>query len=168
MPDTYRLYLVRHAIAAERGADYPDDSKRPLTARGIAKFKKVARGIALLEPGVDLVLTSPFARARQTADLLAQALPGDPPVVETRALIPTATFAELVAELGLHARRGGIALVGHEPSMSMFAARLMAAKGWFDFKKGGIACLEVDSLPPTGPARMIWFVPPRISANLAE
>jgi phosphohistidine phosphatase len=168
MPETYTLYLVRHAIAAEQGAAYPDDSKRPLTSRGIEKFKKVARGFARLDPGVDLVVTSPFARARQTADLLARALPGHPPVVETRALTPNADFDQFLDELGLHTRRAGIALVGHEPSLPQFVQALLDAHGAFELKKGAIVCIEVDRLPPSAPGRLVWSMPPKTLARLAD
>ncbi len=162
MPDGYSLYLVRHAIAAERGDAYPDDTKRPLTSEGAAKFRKVARGLAALDPGVDLVLTSPLVRARQTAEILAQHLPGHPPIVDTNALLPGATFSDLVAELGRHARRSGIALVGHEPGMGTSTARLLGLKGTLEFKKGGVCRVDVDSLPPAGPGHLVWFAPPKV------
>ena len=70
------LYLVRHAIAAERGGDWPDDDKRPLTQRGVARFKEAVEGFNKLDDGIDEIFTSPLVRARQTAELLAAGLPG--------------------------------------------------------------------------------------------
>ena len=64
------LYLVRHAIAAERGEDWPDDDKRPLTARGVARFKESVDGMRRLGVEVDEIFTSPLVRAKQTADVL--------------------------------------------------------------------------------------------------
>lgn len=168
MARTYGLYLVRHAIAAERGAQYPDDTKRPLTAEGIAKFKRVARGLAALDPQVDLVLSSPLVRARQTAEVLAQHLPGHPPIIETEALVPGAAFADLAAELGRHAKRSAIALVGHEPGIGTIAAKLIGAKGAIEFKKGGVCLIEVGGLPPTDPGRLVWFAPPKMLAGLSR
>ncbi len=78
MADSYSLYLVRHAIAAERGEQYPDDAKRPLTTQGMTRFRKAVRGLAELDVEVDLILTSPFVRARQTADILSEQLRGHP------------------------------------------------------------------------------------------
>ena len=60
------LYIVRHAIAAERGSEWPDDTKRPLTERGINRFKEVVKGLRRLDITVDEVFTSPLVRARQT------------------------------------------------------------------------------------------------------
>ena len=61
------LYLVRHAIAAERGSEWPDDTKRPLTERGISRFKEAVKGLRHLDVTVDEIFTSPLVRARQTA-----------------------------------------------------------------------------------------------------
>lgn len=166
MPQPCSLYLVRHAIAADRGPEYPDDSQRPLTSRGVARFRKVARAFASLDLGVELVLTSPFERARHTANILAEELSGHPKVVETGALTPEAGFADLVGELGAHAGRTAIALVGHEPTISEFGVRLVGAKGGLEFKKGAIARIDVGNLPPSHPGRLVWLVPPRILANL--
>ena len=74
------LYLVRHAIAAERGEDWPDDDKRPLTEKGIARFKEGLQGLTWLDVAIDEIFTSPLVRAKQTADLLAAGIPGKPAV----------------------------------------------------------------------------------------
>jgi phosphohistidine phosphatase len=168
MPECYTIYLVRHAIAAERGDEYPDDGKRPLTPDGAARFRKVARGLAALDPTVDLVLTSPLVRARQTAEILSEHLASHPPVAETSALLPGAAFSDLVAELGGHARRSGIALVGHEPGIGASAARLIGVRGALEFRKGGICRVDVDSLPPAGPGRLVWFAPPKVLSRVGR
>jgi phosphohistidine phosphatase len=166
MAQSCTLYLVRHAIAEDRGPEYPDDSQRPLTPRGVSRFRKVARGFASLEPGVQLILTSPYERARHTANILAEELRDDPAVVETAAMTPEAEYADLVGELGAHTGRTAIALVGHEPTISEFAARLLVCKGSVEFKKGGIARIDVPALPPSRPGRLIWVAPPRILGDL--
>jgi phosphohistidine phosphatase len=166
MADSYSLYVVRHAIAAERGDDYPDDSKRPLTGEGMARFRKAGRGLVEIGVEVDLILTSPFVRARQTADILSEQLRGHPPVVETNALVPGAAHADLIAELANHSKRSALALVGHEPGIGMAAARLIGAKGAFEFKKGAVCRIDVSSLPPAGPGRLIWFATPKMLVGM--
>jgi len=166
MADSYSLYVIRHAIAAERGEQYPDDSKRPLTPRGMAKFKKVARGLVALDVEIDLILTSPLVRARQTADILAGELRPAAKIVETPALAPGASFQDLSAELGNHARHTAIALVGHEPGIGEVAARLMGFKGSFEFRKGAVCRIDVDTLPPSGPGQLRWFASPKILSAL--
>ena len=78
------LYLIRHGIAAERGKDWPDDSKRPLTPEGIARLRKAARGLNALGVGFDQIVTSPLVRTRQTAEVFAEELKSKPPVDHLR------------------------------------------------------------------------------------
>ena len=87
------LYLVRHAIAAERGDEWPDDTKRPLTERGISRFKEAVGGLKRLDVAIDEIFTSPLVRARQTADLLAAGVDGKPTVKMLDALAPGHTPA---------------------------------------------------------------------------
>ena len=166
MTDSCSLYLVRHAIAAERGDEYPDDSTRPLTGQGMSRFRKAARGLVEVGVEVDLILTSPFVRARQTADILSEQLRGNPPVIETTALVPGAAHADLIAELANHAKKSAVALVGHEPGIGTAAARLVGAKGAFEFKKGGVCRIDLSSLPPAGPGRLVWFVLPKMLVGM--
>ncbi len=168
MAAPYRIYMVRHAIAADRGPEYPDDSKRPLTPRGVRKFRDVARGLAALDPDLHIILSSPFARARQTAEILAEALPGSLEIVETEAMTPEASYAQFLDELAARAAGESVAVVGHEPSISAFAARLIGAKGIIEFKKGGMALIEVDGLPPAQTGRLVWLLPPRVLAALGK
>ncbi len=162
MAETFSLYLVRHAIAAEPGPEYPDDTKRPLTDDGVSRFRKAVAGLAALDVEVELVLTSPLTRARQTADLLSTGLDGHPAVVETGALAPGAPYKALMAELGRHARRTAVALVGHDPSIGQAAARLIGSPSALVFRKGGVCRIDVDRLPPVAPGRLAWFAPPRL------
>ncbi len=82
------LYLVRHAVAAERGDDWPDDTKRPLTADGTSRFRDAVDGLVWFGVGMDEIFTSPLVRARQTADLLAAGLAEHPPVKTLDELAP--------------------------------------------------------------------------------
>ena len=68
------LYLVRHGIAAERGPEYPDDSKRPLTGKGIAALRNEAKALNALKVSFDVIIASPLTRTRQTAEVLAEHL----------------------------------------------------------------------------------------------
>ncbi len=87
-PTSLELYLVRHAVAALRGPDYPDDADRPLTDDGSARFRRAVAGLRQAGVQLDLVLTSPYVRARETAELLATGLRPKPKVVVVEALAP--------------------------------------------------------------------------------
>ena len=162
------VYLVRHAIAAERGEDWPDDSKRPLTSDGVTRFKEAARGLARMEVAVDAVLTSPLVRARQTAEILAAALPGDPPIVEMASLAPGVAVKTVVDELGKQGRRRRIALVGHEPEIGELAARLVGSGNPIPFKKGGVCRIDFNGPPAEGPGTLCWFAPPKVLRQLGK
>ncbi|MBI3048711.1 MAG: phosphohistidine phosphatase SixA [Acidobacteria bacterium] len=168
MSNPVELYLVRHAIAAERGAEWPDDDKRPLTARGVSRFEEAVEGLRTLGVGVDEIFTSPLARARQTAELLAAGLPGGPAVRVLDALAPGHVPASVLAQLSRTARRRRIALVGHEPGLGELAAHLIGAGRALPFKKGGVCRIDVESLTSRRPGALTWFVPPRLLRGLAK
>ena len=160
------LYLVRHAVAAERGPDYPDDSKRPLTAKGMASFRRAAKGLATLKVNLDLIITSPLTRTSQTAAILAESMPGSTPVVTSDALAPAGTPAGVLHELARHGRKTRIALVGHEPDIGELAARLIGARSPIPFKKGAVCRIDLDVLPPKGRGELRWLLPPRVLRRL--
>lgn len=162
MATTIQLFLVRHAIAAERGASYPDDRQRPLTSEGIARFKQAAEGLLELDFSVDLVLTSPLVRAAHTAELLVSALDQKPRVEQVETLAPGAPLAATLEMIAKFAKRyHRIALVGHEPDLGELTAKLLQAKGGIEFRKGAVCCIELDGAMPTGPGTLRYLLPPR-------
>ena len=161
------LYLVRHAIAAERGEDWPDDEKRPLTAHGVSLFKESVRGLSRIDVAVDEIFTSSLVRAKQTAELLAAGLPGTPQVKVLDALAPGHTPGAVLTHLARDARRRRIALVGHEPDLGELAAHLVGAGRALPFKKGGVCRIDVESLTTRRAGALIWFVTPKVLRGLS-
>jgi phosphohistidine phosphatase len=159
---TLELYLVRHGVAAERGDEYPDDSKRPLTADGIARLRKGARALDGLGVEFDQILSSPLVRAKQTADVFAETMKSKPPVATIDSLTPAGSPAAVIQDLGKHMRKARIALVGHEPNMGELAAFLIGAKVPLPFKKGAICRIDFAVFPPKGKGALCWFVTPRM------
>jgi phosphohistidine phosphatase len=160
------LYIVRHAIAAERGDDWPDDSKRPLTERGISRFKEGVGGLKGLDAIIDEIFTSPLVRARQTADLLAAGVDGQPTVKVLDALAPGHPPATVMAQLTKAARRRRLALVGHEPDLGELAAYLIGARRPLPFKKGGMCRVDVAGLSSKAAGTLVWFVTPKLLRRL--
>lgn len=158
----YELYLVRHAPAADRGPAYPDDRQRPLTPDGEARMAEIAAGVAALGVELDEILTSPFLRARQTADILARAWHPAPKVTDLAALATDGRPADVLAALAKRSARRRLALVGHMPGLGELAATLLGLPEALDFKKGAICCLEIEALPLRRPGRLQWFAPPRM------
>lgn len=158
------LYLVRHAVAERRDATrWPDDSIRPLTPDGIARFRRAARGLRRIVPTVEFVLASPYARAWHTAELLHDE--ADWPAPERcealEAGMPPAAGVELLRRLH---ERSSVALVGHDPYLSSLASLLLAgdeAAVSLELKKGGVAFVAFAAGPAPGSALLRWSISPK-------
>jgi phosphohistidine phosphatase len=162
------LYLIRHGVAAERGKDWPDDSKRPLTPEGVARLRKEARGLNKIDVTFDQIVTSPLVRTRQTAEVFSEELKSKPPIIVSDALAPAGTPAAVVQEITKHVRKARVALVGHEPNLGELAAQLIGARNPLVFKKGGICRIDFDMLPPKGGGMLRWFLTPKMLRALGE
>jgi phosphohistidine phosphatase len=163
------LYLVRHAIAEPRDLErWPDDSRRPLTAEGAERFRAAARGLRRLGVVPELVLSSSFARAWATAEILSEEAgwpnPGPSPLLE-----PPASAAECVTVIGTG--DGSLALVGHQPQLSEIASLLLSgteAALELELKKGGVVCLAVPDAPLPGTGLLRWSASPRMLRRLGR
>jgi len=156
------LYVLRHGIAEETAAG--GDAARRLTAEGRTKMRAAVRGMQALAVRIEALLTSPYARAAETAGIVAagygapltpQTFPaleaGVPPVETLRALRP-------------FARRDHVMIVGHEPGLSEFASLVLtgSAHGMaIDLKKGGLIAIELARVAPPGGAVLRWLATPR-------
>jgi phosphohistidine phosphatase len=166
MPGPYELYLIRHGVAEQRGDAWPDDAKRPLSERGISRLKKSARGFARLGITLDVVVTSPLVRTRQTAEIIAAAFDPKPHIVNADSLAPGGAHAAVLTDLEKQARKTRIALVGHEPGIGELAARLIGTRHPLVFKKGAVCRIDVDAVPPHGTGTLQWFLTPRVLRSI--
>jgi len=164
----YELYLVRHAIADDRGPQWPNDAKRPLTQIGIARFVEAVKGLRAIDVEIDEVVTSPLVRAKQTADLLAAGLKHKPHVRILKALEPGHGPVAVVKALAEEAKKNRIALVGHEPDLGDLASHLLGTKKPIPFKKGGVCRIDVVTLPTARAGTLVWLLPPKILRALGE
>ena len=154
-----KLYLIRHGVAEERGEAWADDAKRPLTQDGMSKLRKAARALRNLGVVLDVIVTSPLVRTRQTAEALAASFREPPPIVNSQALTPTGTLNAVIEELAKQShRRKKIAVVGHEPGIGELAGRLLGLRKALEFRKGAIARIDVAALPLAGPGQLRWFL----------
>ena len=166
------LLLVRHAIAEARdGRRWPDDRDRPLTEHGEARMRAAAKGLGRVVTDVDLLFSSPLARAWRTAEILHEQI-GWPAPAPWSQLEPDRSPAQTVLGLGPHANAGRVVLVGHEPSLSDVASYLLVGSGRRDLdiemKKGGVACLGVDGVPGPGTAWLRWLATPKILRSMGK
>lgn len=164
-----KLYIIRHAIAVEPGTPgFDEDSQRPLTPKGSRKMRKIARGLKELEALPDVVLSSPYRRAAETAAILADILKLQDQVFFSEHLTPLGFADQLIAEINEKYRVENLALVGHEPSLSSLASLLVSGDAEFalELKKGGVCCLDVTDLRPARCATLLWLMTPTQLAAL--
>jgi phosphohistidine phosphatase len=157
------LLLLRHAIAVDPGtSDVSDDSERPLTKEGEKKMRRIARTMRALELPIDLILTSPFVRARQTAQIVAEEF--EKPLESTSFLEPGQSLEKLVSLVQRRSKHAGsIVLVGHEPSLSTLISVLIGgdANIGIALKKGGLCRLHADAFHYGRCATLQWLLTPR-------
>ena len=155
------LYLLRHGPAVERGKFRGrDDSLRPLTSDGREKMRDAARGMRVLGLSFDLILSSPYLRAHDTADLVAKVFTNRRHLKLTELLTPEADPAELIRYLATLPHTHSVLLVGHEPHLSTLLARLVGARNSNPLKlrKGALCLLSVEKLRRGACARLEWLL----------
>lgn len=145
-----RVYLMRHGRAILRGEPgSPPEAERFLTPDGIEKTRQAARGLPALGLAPDALLSSPYLRAMQTAELAAEALdfPADK-IRQTDALLPEKNPAELFKELS-RLKADEVICFGHAPNVDLVIACLVSSHSPITaLKKAGVAALEISSFSP--------------------
>jgi phosphohistidine phosphatase len=162
------LLIVRHAIAFERDRlRWRDDGARPLSPAGIRQLRKAAAGLKRISKAPDRLLTSPLARARQTAQILTD-VAGWPQAEVAPDLSPGGAAQAVLALLG-QKRSKLVAVVGHQPGLgSLLKACLLEEDGalTIEMKKNAVACVSFAGSPRAGRAVLKWLATPRMLRRL--
>lgn len=159
-----QLYIVRHGIAIDReDPKCPPDPQRYLTEEGIEKTKQVAKGLAALGVTADLLLSSPYVRAAQTAEIFAAALDyAKQKIRRTDLLLPGAEPSLLFRELAKDRQASSIFLFGHAPQLDDIVATALGSKRHITaLKKAGVALLELKRVSPPI-AALVWLAIPKL------
>jgi phosphohistidine phosphatase len=160
------LYLLRHGIAAERGLpEYADDSLRPLTEEGRRKVARVADAMAAWKLTFELVLASPYIRARETAEIVVQTLGLQKKLQFSEHLACDADPSALVEQVkAVRPPPEDVLLVGHEPDLSELVSLLLIGNRELPmtFKKAGLCKLAVSDLRPAKCATLEWLLTPKV------
>ncbi|MBP2674042.1 MAG: hypothetical protein H6Q84_882 [Deltaproteobacteria bacterium] len=151
-----RLYLVRHAEAIER-ADAMPDATRYLTPKGRTAFRKIARRVREAGIAPEVIFTSPLLRAVQTAEILAEKLRHEGPVVVAKELAPGFDDRALRSLLDDAGNPAEAVFVGHEPDLGDLAATLLSLRGDFPLRKGAVVALEVEGTARKGCGKFLWM-----------
>jgi phosphohistidine phosphatase len=151
-----RLYFLRHGVA-----DWPDwdparDHERPLTKEGLKKMKEQAKTLLALDLKLDAILSSPYTRAYQTADIVAAKLRLD--VRTEPRLAPGFTHAKLAEIVKTFEDDQALLLVGHEPSFSTVISEIIGG-GRVQLKKGALARVDVNRELH---GELVWLLQPKV------
>ena len=161
--DRVALYFLRHGSAGSRDSWDGPDSARPLTGKGRTLTRGVVDRLAELGVKVDVIVTSPYLRARQTAELAALALGPGRPVENEDALEPGFDIAGLRGILKDNPDARSLMLVGHEPDFSMVVGELVGSAD-LAIRKSGLAVVELTD-PSATHGVLTWLAPPRSLAR---
>lgn len=165
------LLIIRHGPAGDSAAweaEGRDDSQRPLTPDGKKQMRRAAAGLATLVPSIDVLATSPLARAVQSAEIVADEYHTD--LVTVDVLVPDRDPGETVEWLRELEAEETVALVGHEPHLGTLIGYLLTGKrsSFIDFKKAGASLLELPDPPRAGGGTLEWLLTPRVLRRLGE
>jgi phosphohistidine phosphatase len=163
------VYLIRHGIAVDReDPNCPPDTERPLTPKGMKRSHAAALGLRVLDVNPNAVLTSPWLRAVQTAEIFCETI-GYPSkkIIRSDALKGTSAPSELLREL--QSMKAKVVLCfGHEPHLHLVIGHVLHTNAKItELKKAGLALLELDrALPPQG--RLLALYPASTLRLLAK
>lgn len=153
------IYIARHAWAGERGdPQWPDDSLRELTLDGIERYTKVVKSLAARGLAPTRIATSPYTRCRQTAEIIAQYVDGQPQIDELEALEPGSDLEPLL-EWSRAQDGADTCWVGHSPDVEQLTADLLgdnAAR--IRFSKGAVAAISFEYDINPGEGELYWHI----------
>jgi phosphohistidine phosphatase len=165
-----QLYIVRHGIAIDReDPKCPPDPDRFLTDEGMEKTKQVAEGVAGLGAIPDLMLSSPYLRAFQTAEIFARVCQyPKQKIVKTDLLLPGAEPLQLFRELSKDKDLSVVYVFGHAPHVDDLVATGIGSKRHVSsLKKAGVALMELKRLvPPSG--ALLWLATPKLLRKVGK
>ncbi len=158
-----KIYLLRHGIATER-EDPSKDSERPLTDKGRDQMEKIAAALKQLKLKPDLILSSPYVRADQTAKIFAKEFKMKKDLSYTDLLTPEAQAKALIEAIQKDYKVDELVLVGHYPNMGLLLEAFlgMDVGETIVLEKGGIACLSVNDFSAKPPATLDWLLTPKL------
>ncbi|MGH9712424.1 MAG: phosphohistidine phosphatase SixA [Candidatus Acidiferrales bacterium] len=162
------LYLVRHGIAVDpTDPKSPPESERPLTAKGVQKTRAAALGLRAMRVKPDVLITSPYVRAAQTAEIFAEALEFAPEKIRASdALKPGGNPTEALKEIA-RLRAKEVMCFGHAPHLDQMIYQMVGARGVFtSLKKAGVACFEHAA--SHGKWELQWVATPKMLRQLSS
>jgi phosphohistidine phosphatase len=170
------LYLMRHADAGVPRENPVLDAKRGLIKEGKQQCMLMAGVLTGLRAQIDVIISSPLKRARQSAQFVATEIGFEAPILTSPALAPDGDFPELQQLISEHSSREGVLFVGHNPNLHQFIAKLISGNGngngsghhhlmgggSIRLRKGAIARVDLAKRPP----QLQWLIDPRLALTI--
>ncbi|WP_428938926.1 phosphohistidine phosphatase SixA [Fontivita pretiosa] len=157
------VLIIRHGEAEDQeifARSGEPDQKRPLTEEGRKAVRRTARALAEMVERIDLLASSPFVRAMETARIVSRQYQ-DLDIQEVQCLAPGQDPVRIIDWLNSQpAAMRSIALVGHEPILSQLVGLAIAERNFSPVKlgKAGACLLEFAGEVRPGRAVLHWLL----------
>jgi phosphohistidine phosphatase len=164
------LFVLRHGEAGKTIPSGSTDSKRPLTVTGEKEMVIISKALRKMGVRLDVILTSPLKRARQTADIVAKEFKAQNKLRQMRELSPEGDKKALYQNLSSFKEGTSILLVGHSPYLSEMVSEIVSddSSVRLDLKKGGIVRIRVTAAAPKLKGELRWLISPRLSRLISK
>ena len=155
------LYLLRHGIAEDHAAT---DADRKLTEEGRVKLRRVLKRAAAAGVEPSLVISSPYKRALETAEIAAAELRYKGEILRAGSLTPDSSPPSVWSEIRDHRNEPSILLAGHEPLFSSTVAWLLGSTHQMvDFRKAALVRIDVHGFGAQPQGVLQWMITPKLA-----
>jgi phosphohistidine phosphatase len=157
-----QIYLLRHGIAEDGNPGRPD-SERALTDEGRTRLRRVLKRARSADVAPSLILTSPYRRAVETAEVAADVFRYKGDLVRSGAFVPDATPVQAWEEIRRYSQEPAVLVASHEPLMSSTVAYLLGCPTLqVDMKKGALVRIDIDRPGPDPQGILKWMLTPGV------
>jgi phosphohistidine phosphatase len=164
------LFVLRHGEAGKTIPSGSSDSKRPLTVAGEKEMAIISKALRKMGVRLDVILTSPLKRARQTADIVAKEFRAQNKLRQVRELAPEGNKNTLYQSLTSFKEGTSLLLVGHNPYLSELVSEVVTndSSVRLDLKKGGIVRIRIIAAAPKLKGELRWLLTPRLAKLISK
>jgi phosphohistidine phosphatase len=155
------LYLLRHGIAEDHAST---DVDRRLTEEGRTKVSRVMKRAASAGVSPSLIISSPYKRAVETAEIAASELDYKGKILRAGNLTPDSSPSSVWSEIREHRDEPSLLLAGHEPLFSATVALLLGSTNQMvEFKKGALVHIDISGFGAQPQGVLQWMLTPKLA-----
>ena len=158
------IFILRHSDAEDAdGKNIKNDFERKLTEDGIKKAKKISLFFNSLNEDLDLVLSSPLIRAKETAETFVKNLNKKTELKIVDFLSSGTSCKDIVKGLTAYSNHKNVILVGHAPDLEIFLGKLIGGE-CIKLKKAALAKVKLNNQIEIS-GELIWLITPKLIKN---